>query len=100
MDCPATFPFSLTTLFRSPGRVRGVRRPTPPAAHADGCGRAPREWPAPAEILGRTGLFRPPRPVRRIPVSGRLDRPAGRRLRSEAHTAELQSRLHLVCRLL
>src|SRR2546422_3143688 len=32
--------------------------------------------------------------------AGRLRRRLGRRVRSEEHTSELQSRLHLVCRLL
>src|SRR5687768_17702528 len=61
---------------------------------------------------GSRGLGAPPswRPVRRLPAgtvlpraAGRMpaDRPAGsRRSRSEEHTSELQSRLHLVCRLL
>src|SRR2546422_8044225 len=34
------------------------------------------------------------------PVGGREDAPPAGRARSEEHTSELQSRLHLVCRLL
>src|SRR2546422_3160047 len=36
----------------------------------------------------------------RSPGTGRLVREENRRWRSEEHTSELQSRLHLVCRLL
>src|SRR5216684_7133952 len=35
-----------------------------------------------------------------VPISGKLSDMYGRKVRSEEHTSELQSRLHLVCRLL
>src|SRR5437870_11373375 len=63
--------------------------------------------PAPTEIstFPYTTLFRSRRALdRRAPRGGRHARPApdspGRPLRSEEHTSELQSRGHLVCRLL
>src|SRR2546422_1356144 len=79
---PRSTLFPYTTLFRSQGEVR------------QGGGDAARE-------LG-------PRPHQRVRVRGRVD-PAHlwraddqllRAARSEEHTSELQSRLHLVCRLL
>src|SRR2546422_5703878 len=68
--------FPYTTLFRSRTVLfrRGIRLPA-------------REW---RERRGR-------QPVRRV---GRPARPAIQAVRSEEHTSELQSRLHLVCRLL
>src|SRR2546422_6042785 len=51
----------------------------------------------------RSSPWSPPRrDRRRRRLNGRIRRPAGPRrgLRSEEHTSELQSRLHLVCRLL
>src|SRR2546429_5449134 len=69
--------------------------------------RPPRSTLFPYTTLFRSGLVRPDRG--RVVVNGRtlLDTAAGvdlppqaRRLRSEEHTSELQSRLHLVCRLL
>src|SRR5687768_18275777 len=68
---PKSTLFPYTTLFRS----RGLPRPDVPAALG-----------LPAPDLRRSG------PGRR--------RPAGELSRSEEHTSELQSRLHLVCRLL
>src|SRR2546429_3333164 len=70
---PRSTLFPYTTLFRSPARAPGN-----PAGTA--CAR---------------------RPGQRTP-DGRAHRPAARadRGRSEEHTSELQSRLHLVCRLL
>src|SRR2546429_3897955 len=38
--------------------------------------------------------------LRRSSIVASRDRPSSRRPRSEEHTSELQSRLHLVCRLL
>src|SRR2546422_2410745 len=72
---PRSTLFPYTTLFRSRsggarGRPRALRRAGGPVP-------------------------RPLRPLRRAHVG--LD---GRRARSEEHTSELQSRLHLVCRLL
>src|SRR5687768_17715390 len=78
--------FPYTTLFRSPGLVPGpdgvrparARRPLDP-------GRRPLAGDAEdAQSQGQV-----PRVV-----------PAVRAVRSEEHTSELQSRLHLVCRLL
>src|SRR2546429_5956095 len=80
---PRSTLFPYTTLFRSlGGHVRhhvGERRPE---AGPDHSVRA-----ADAEIRARVLAFPP-------------GRAAGRRDRSEEHTSELQSRLHLVCRLL
>src|SRR2546429_6258403 len=56
--------------------------------------RSPRAEPAAAPARGQKAQLGPPR--RRRP--GGSVRPA--RFRSEEHTSELQSRLHLVCRLL
>src|SRR2546422_6388510 len=81
---PRSTLFPYTTLFRS--------RHVEPDAVADD---------------GRTRPDRHPRPSaeRDHPVGGRDDRRArvahgDRHVRSEEHTSELQSRLHLVCRLL
>src|SRR2546422_8532723 len=80
---PRSTLFPYTTLFRS--RDVGVR----------------------GRDLGGTGVIPPPniQPPRRRPGSedqGSDERGRGRRpdQRSEEHTSELQSRLHLVCRLL
>src|SRR2546422_5990636 len=74
---PRSTLFPYTTLFRSPLR-----------------GRAPRGVPRDGHLprrhdRGRGGARRHPRAL-----------PRGRLERSEEHTSELQSRLHLVCRLL
>src|SRR2546422_6252457 len=70
---PSSTLFPYTTLFRSP-----VPRPASPAP-----------GPRPANCLTPAhSAARPPAP------------PAPRCRRSEEHTSELQSRLHLVCRLL
>src|SRR2546422_5819934 len=82
--------FPYTTLFRS-GGVRGARRER----------RQPRRAP-------ESALREPLRhPVGGAWTEAELGRPAvgprveaARGLRSEEHTSELQSRLHLVCRLL
>src|SRR2546422_11750774 len=48
-----------------------------------------------------SGSSSPGESVKMNCVSSRVSRPTtGRRVRSEEHTSELQSRLHLVCRLL
>src|SRR2546429_5809357 len=70
---PRSTLFPYTTLFRSPNRAATIPR-------------RPLESP----LLAR---FPPPR---RNP----LELSSARRARSEEHTSELQSRLHLVCRLL
>src|SRR2546422_6357469 len=81
---PRSTLFPYTTLFRSP--VGRVRRPSR---------RSCRRRGSETRRVGRL----PPR--RRVPhpvPGGR--RPTRRVSRSEEHTSELQSRLHLVCRLL
>src|SRR2546422_1358793 len=82
---PRSTLFPYTTLFRSADRTRGVGSPRP--------GRRP-----------RGGWRREDRRQRRgaVCAAARHDcaRQSGRRQRSEEHTSELQSRLHLVCRLL
>src|SRR5712675_3315505 len=54
--------------------------------------------PPRSTLFPYTTLFRPGPGHRRIRPGGRGPRPAA--ARSEEHTSELQSRLHLVCRLL
>src|SRR2546422_5700559 len=73
---PRSTLFPYTTLFRSaiPETARPCARPTP-------CRAAPNQN---AGTPRRTRVARPHTPLRR----------------SEEHTSELQSRLHLVCRLL
>src|SRR5687768_17921089 len=80
-DIPATteiYPFPYTTLFRSPAAF-----PRPRRAHA-----RRRRW---RHTCATSRSRRDAAP----PTSGSCSRP-----RSEEHTSELQSRLHLVCRLL
>src|SRR2546429_3557375 len=86
---PRSTLFPYTTLFRS------VRIPST----KPGCARAPARYPC----MGRAR----PRAARRIrdrrTAAGARRRASAwlaRRDRSEEHTSELQSRLHLVCRLL
>src|SRR2546422_1930834 len=74
---PRSTLFPYTTLFRSCGASAGPRGLCSPV----GCA---------------TGPTPPPRPPRSAPAAPRATRLA----RSEEHTSELQSRLHLVCRLL
>src|SRR3712207_6868515 len=87
---PRSTLFPYTTLFRSPGRGRPVRRARNPARHRQ-----------------RDLRLRPARDLVRDRALG--GRQAGhdhvrqgrdRGLRSEEHTSELQSRQYLVCRLL
>src|SRR2546429_5088797 len=80
---PRSTLFPYTTLFRSPSSVPGARERAPP--------------PPASRPLGRRR-----RGSRRLQGSKRLAGPSrgGRGPRSEEHTSELQSRLHLVCRLL
>src|SRR5439155_19691090 len=89
---PRSTLFPYTTLFRSePRHLLGDarHRPSPRAARAD----------AAHDGLGRDGGVRSQR--RRLHGGTRADRSRHRRiLRSEEHTSELQSRGHLVCRLL
>src|SRR2546422_4526240 len=77
---PRSTLFPYTTLFRS--RVE--------------CGAVPREHPhGPEPSLGARGVARA---RGHGPAHGEID--GDRAARSEEHTSELQSRLHLVCRLL
>src|SRR2546429_6424837 len=81
---PRSTLFPYTTLFRSEGHAYGripVRRSFGPAA---GLPRRPHQQ------------CPPPDP----PSLARACNPSVALLRSEEHTSELQSRLHLVCRLL
>src|SRR2546422_2005919 len=85
---PRSTLFPYTTLFRSQAAVH------------DRGGRPDAERPSPdAPVLREEGA-RPPEPNRgsHAYVLGRGCR--GALARSEEHTSELQSRLHLVCRLL
>src|SRR2546422_5988548 len=76
---PRSTLFPYTTLFRSNGRARNAAFQAAP--HRLGGKRKSQ--------AGREGEADPA-----------LHRRAGRTMRSEEHTSELQSRLHLVCRLL
>src|SRR2546422_4228819 len=81
---PRSTLFPYTTLFRSP-EARGTVRGNAAALRL----RRPRH----AAVPSRPGL----------PADREVHRwvsPRGRGARSEEHTSELQSRLHLVCRLL
>src|SRR2546422_8583308 len=71
---PRSTLFPYTTLFRSVAVPEAQQRTQPRRAHPELFGQLPRR--------GRRGLF------------------PGEDDRSEEHTSELQSRLHLVCRLL
>src|SRR5205809_3434298 len=78
---PRSTLFPYTTLFRSPGRRARVALGWPPRAHSS----------SPSASSGATeGVA--PSPSSLSAASGGA--------RSEEHTSELQSRLHLVCRLL
>src|SRR2546429_264714 len=88
---PRSTLFPYTTLFRS--RVRATRfRPWPTPASSAGV-PGPREKPFDSiEALDQPGCGRQQRDAD-VPFAGGAER-------SEEHTSELQSRLHLVCRLL
>src|SRR5687768_17787538 len=75
---PRSTLFPYTTLFRSNRRRSARRRQFAQSAHRPVRSAAEQNWRG-----GRCGIRR-----------------ARRRRRSEEHTSELQSRLHLVCRLL
>src|SRR2546422_3394312 len=84
---PRSTLFPYTTLFRS---------------RAGGRGRETRGCPDAARSA-RTGRTRPPGSPKRsapLPRPRRTASACDRTARSEEHTSELQSRLHLVCRLL
>src|SRR2546422_7204674 len=68
-----------------------------PTAHP-GCDNVTHwaSWPAPSLPAPTRSRARRPRPARALP----RDSLSHRSPRSEEHTSELQSRLHLVCRLL
>src|SRR5207253_6750359 len=91
---PSSTLFPYTTLFRSGHRVRCRLKPAE-GRRLPGSGRA-------ELVLRRRELPRRiGRPTRRRPSGvAREERGQGRRQRSEEHTSELQSRGHLVCRLL
>src|SRR2546422_5154900 len=94
---PRSTLFPYTTLFRSPGRARPDRAASlgPPASSAS----ARRGGPTPPRPRPRT----PPRTraaAAAAPACAAQDERAHGGGRSEEHTSELQSRLHLVCRLL
>src|SRR2546429_2971935 len=83
---PRSTLFPYTTLFRSPAaRVRADRE-------------AARDLPAAARAVATPYALEPPDETERRTRIERLKRLLGER--SEEHTSELQSRLHLVCRLL
>src|SRR5690606_41456111 len=82
---PRPTPFPYTTLFRSGPRAVLPDRQHRACAHADRGGQAGLSF-----LLGHRGMSE---------VGARV-RPGRRRLRSEEHTSELQSRENLVCRLL
>src|SRR2546422_1282301 len=84
---PRSTLFPYTTLFRSP-RVALRQR----------LGRRLLERPAHGAGVRRAGRRAPHR--RAVPAASRVRPDAQLRGRSEEHTSELQSRLHLVCRLL
>src|SRR2546429_5771659 len=82
---PRSTLFPYTTLFRSLGRD------SRPAAHFRLQHRRPL-----LHFLGNRRHFRPEMP----PISEEMKQWSAMLKRSEEHTSELQSRLHLVCRLL
>src|SRR2546422_6209152 len=85
---PRSTLFPYTTLFRSP---RGRRAGGGGAAHVTHANGTLVRLGAAADV---------PRPVHGAPREPRGAPWTGRGTRSEEHTSELQSRLHLVCRLL
>src|SRR2546429_1524659 len=87
---PLPLPAALPFCHDRPGR----REPTAPLRRRGASG--PRARPAGASCRCRG---RPPAPPCRRARRGRRSTPR-RASRSEEHTSELQSRLHLVCRLL
>src|SRR2546422_6793585 len=79
------------TLLR-PGRLRGGDQEIPADQHAGDLAALRAGDPARARRAGGRD--------RGTLATPRYDAPAGGGVRSEEHTSELQSRLHLVCRLL
>src|SRR5690242_21634817 len=89
---PGSTLFPYTTLFRSRARGAGRRE-----GAGDRGGQACRRVSLLTERAGGRRLFFVTSPVpKSTPPGGE----AGRRLRSEEHTSELQSHVNLVCRLL
>src|SRR3989449_6971932 len=91
---PRSTLFPYTTLFRSPAATQRLPRcrsgsPPPFASRGPLLGKGRRGW---AWITARA-------PSMHHPSAGRKRQRVGKQ-RSEEHTSELQSRLHLVCRLL
>src|SRR2546422_3520102 len=85
---PRSTLFPYTTLFRSRlRRSHGKTKSGRSAARGSG-----QRAPPCARHAGRS--------IRGVPLPSPLSWGGGRRRRSEEHTSELQSRLHLVCRLL
>src|SRR2546422_1284807 len=82
---PRSTLFPYTTLFRSRAALTDIRR----LPHA-----------ACASVLPLPARPAPRRRYDHAQPSGSAQCPDVRRVRSEEHTSELQSRLHLVCRLL
>src|SRR2546422_4747165 len=86
---PRSTPFPYTTLFRSWARGHAQRQQS----------KAERSE-ARAHPLGRSKAWNRGVPRSARPCCAPRDEPAPQTARSEEHTSELQSRLHLVCRLL
>src|SRR2546422_7642632 len=82
---PRSTLFPYTTLFRSPADLGRQLGPRPRGERAEVPGRSEHQEADHSQSVGRVphGMA-----------------PDGLRVRSEEHTSELQSRLHLVCRLL
>src|SRR5687768_17889773 len=81
--------FPYTTLFRSattPSEQKPEEKPAEP-------GLKESAEPSTVVLVGDADMIQDPLTVRELQA-------IGQRLRSEEHTSELQSRLHLVCRLL
>src|SRR5687768_17909293 len=57
-------------------------------------------WPAMNAAIGYARRYPPVGPMRRANPGAPIGVNTGRPIRSEEHTSEFQSRLHLVCRLL
>src|SRR2546422_6685136 len=86
---PRSTLFPYTTLFRSRTSLSGSR------GAADAPTSKVRHVPRPT-----AGIVSPPCGTGRRRIVAAASVPRGRAPRSEEHTSELQSRLHLVCRLL
>src|SRR2546422_7518608 len=108
---PRSTLFPYTTLFRSVGKVRQATRPESDGARRTSPLAPRRESRRRATLLSPTSMRHSvahwtgsPRLRSRhsaapaLPPTGSVHVPV--RSRSEEHTSELQSRLHLVCRLL